>query len=182
MGISSEGKVCPSFSLHCFPSLQAVSSEQPVMIAQGFQKPGQVVSSKPGFICALRHISWKHMMTALVITTNIRQHFFWKSPLQCSFSRDTRLRPLPWYFAPHEVEGFIPLHLGELFLPPLWGWLSVLLFLISLSSESQAETLISSLKSLCKMEQLIGKILLREISSTMVVSSVFTRGLLWVLF
>lgn len=115
MGTSSEGKVCPSFSLHCFPSLQADSSEQPVTIAQGFQKPGQAVSSKPGFICALRHVSWKQMVAALVITTNIRQHFFWESPFQCSFSRDTRLRPLPWHSAPREVEGFTSHSIWESF-------------------------------------------------------------------
>ena len=45
MGISCEGRFCASFLLHSFPSLQADSSEQPVVIAQDFQEYGQVVSS-----------------------------------------------------------------------------------------------------------------------------------------
>lgn len=94
MGISFEGKVCPSFLLHSFPSLQADSSEQPVMIAQGFQEHGQIVkfqppANEPEFICALKYVSWKHMTTALVIATNIRQNFSCEYPFQCSLSRYT---------------------------------------------------------------------------------------------
>lgn len=58
---------------------------------------------------------------------------------------------------------------------------SVVFFLISLTPESQNEMPISSLNSLCKMEQLTGQTLLWEISCHMVVSSIFSTSHLQVL-